>query len=122
MLKFLKKWPLVALIVPLLALVFFSGPALAFVDRWLLQVTGEESLIPVSSLVIFAMGLFVWMASLDLSFAAIKFNLEFLFNYYSNLRQCKDDFFSQSGAFRLWYLFAWVALLMLTFALVIASI
>lgn len=122
MLKFIKRWPLVALFIPLLVLVFFSGPALAYVDQWLTEFTGTESLIPVSSLVIFAMGIFAWISSLDLSLAAIKFNLEFLFEYYSNLQQCKEDFHSQSGSFRLWYLFAWVALLMLTFALLIAAL
>lgn len=118
---FLKRWPFLWLFLPLALLVVASGPMLSMLDNWIVLQTGYEGMIPLSTLTILAFGLFAWMASLDLTFGMIKFNLRWLFDYYLNSKQCKEDFESTSAQFRLWYLFAWVALGVLSFTIIIAQ-
>jgi hypothetical protein len=118
----LKRWPILWLIFPLTILLIASGPALAWLDQWIRETTGEESMVPLSTLVILCMGLFAWMASADLSFAAIKFNLKWLWFYYLDDAQCKKDFYDVSPSQRQWLLFAYLALFMLTFAIIIAQV
>jgi hypothetical protein len=119
---FLKRWPFVWLVIPLGILLVSSGPLLSAVDQWITRMTGMEGMIPLSSLTILIMGVFAWMASADLTFGMLKFNLRWLFDYYLNDNKCKEDFEEQTGSFRLWYLFAWCALLILSFTIIVAQV
>jgi hypothetical protein len=108
---------------PILFLAYFASyPAVDFFNEIITKLVGHEVEISFATFQIVLIGLMVFIASADFSLGGIRFQIPWIFNYYNSKKLCSNDFQSLTPWHRQLLLFLYLALFMVSFALIIAAV
>lgn len=118
----LKDWPYLW-VFPLLFLAYFASyPVVDFFNSAITSMVGHEVEISYATFQIVLIGLMVFIASADFSLGGIRFQAPWIYKYYKSDYQCTNDFAQLTSWQRQLLLFLYLALFMVSFALIIAAV